>query len=39
MGTLAIKSTVGRERYLRGINSSLLEQIVSGKNPVRMWAG
>ena len=35
MDTLAIKGTVGRERYLWGINSSLLEQIVSGKNCVR----
>ena len=39
MDTLAIKDTVGRERNLWGTNSSLLEQIVSGKNRVRMWAG
>ena len=29
MDTLAIKSTLGSERYLWGIKSSLLEQIVS----------
>jgi len=38
MDTLAQNITVGRERKW-GINSSPLQQIVSGKYRVRMWAG